>query len=67
MNTVGLDIDRVKRNVIEYWQAEAWDRPVKVNSAQRGTELGAAAGRLEVEKILGLIPGELKMAPYSFG
>jgi hypothetical protein len=46
MNTAGLDIDRIKRNVIEYWQAEAWNRPVKVISAQRGAQLGAAAGRL---------------------
>jgi len=79
MNTSGLDIDRIKQNVVEYWQSEAWNWPVKVISAGRGSALGASAGRVlavsgyvtsekfvrgrsldQVEKILGLLPGELK-------
>ena len=36
----GVHIARVKQNAIDYWN---W--PVKVISAQRGTSLGAAAGR----------------------
>jgi len=79
MNTSGLDVDRIKQNVAEYWQAEGWNWPVKVISAARGLALGASAGRVvavsgfvtsekfvrgrpldQVERILGLLPGELK-------
>jgi hypothetical protein len=79
MNTSGLDVDRIKQNVAEYWQAEGWNWPVKVISAARGLTLGASAGRVvavsgfvtsekfvrgkpldQVERILGLLPGELK-------
>jgi hypothetical protein len=79
MNTSGLDVDRIKQNVAVYWQAERWNWPVKVISAQRGLALGASAGRVvpvsgfvtsekfvrgrpldQIEKILGLLSGELK-------
>jgi hypothetical protein len=46
MNTSGLDVDRIKQNVAEYWQAEGWNWPVKVISAARGLALGASAGRV---------------------
>src|SRR4249919_3043893 len=79
MNTAGLDVNRIKQNVSEYWRAEAWNWPVKVMSAQRAATLRASMGRIvsvkgfvtsekfvrgrslqEVERILGLLPGELQ-------
>ena len=79
MDTAGLDVDRIKQHVSEYWRAEAWNWPVKVMSAQRASALRASAGRVvavkgfvtsekfvrgrspqEVERILGILPGELK-------
>jgi hypothetical protein len=45
MDTAGLDVNRIKQNVSEYWRAEAWNWPVKVMSAQRVSALGASAGR----------------------
>src|ERR1019366_7671173 len=79
MDTAGLDVDRIKQHVSEYWRAEAWNLPVKVMSAHRASALGASAGRVvavkgfvtsekfirgksleQVERILGLLPGELK-------
>jgi len=46
MDTKGLDVGRIKRNVLEYWQAESWNWPVKVISARRAGALKAAAGRV---------------------
>ena len=79
MDTAGLDLNRIKQNVSEYWHAEGWNWPVKVMSAQRASALGASPGRVvavkgfvtsekfvrgrpleQVERILGLLPGELK-------
>ena len=79
MNTNGLDVGRIKKNVGEYWIAEGWNWPVKVISSARASALGCSAGRVlpvkgyitsekfvrgrqlgEVERILGLIAGELK-------
>jgi hypothetical protein len=44
MNTEGLDVNRIKQNVLEYWNAESWNWPVKVMSAQRASALGASTG-----------------------
>jgi len=46
MNTAGLDVNRIKQNVAEYWGAEGWNWPVKIVSAQRAQLLGAALGRV---------------------
>jgi hypothetical protein len=43
MDTSGLDLDRIKHNVAEHWEAEGWSWPVKVISAERGLALGASA------------------------
>ena len=43
----GLDIARLKQNVIAYWLEDPrMNWPVKVISAQRGASLGAAAGSI---------------------
>ena len=79
MDTAGVDVNRIKQNVSEYWHAESWNWPVKVMSVQRALALGASVGQVvpvkgfvtsekfvrgssleEVERILGLLPGELK-------
>jgi hypothetical protein len=44
MNTGGLDVARIKQNISGYWQAEGWNWPVMVISAQRATAWGAAGG-----------------------
>jgi len=43
----GLDIPRIKQNVIAYWREDPrMNWPVKVISAQRGAALGAVAGQI---------------------
>jgi hypothetical protein len=43
----GIDIQKVKQNVIAYWREDPrMNWPVKVISAQRGVGLGATVGRL---------------------
>ena len=46
MDTTGFDVAKIKANVVEYWQAEGWNWPVKVMSSARGTALGLSAGRV---------------------
>lgn len=79
MNTSGLDVDKIKANVMDYWKSEGWNWPVKVISRERAQALNATLGRIiavsgyitaekfvrgrstdQLEKMLGLIPGELK-------
>ncbi len=44
---VGLDILKLKQNVIEYWLKDSrMNWPVKVVSAQRAASMGAAMGRV---------------------
>lgn len=44
---IGLDIPKVKQNVIEYWTEDSrMNWPVKVISAQRGAAFGVAFGRI---------------------
>ena len=46
-SSAGIDVDKVKQNVIAYWREDPrMNWPVKVISAQRGVGIGAAVGRL---------------------
>ncbi|MBV9504964.1 MAG: hypothetical protein JO323_08165 [Acidobacteriia bacterium] len=56
MNTAGLDVDRIKSNVIQYWAEEPWNWPVKVISASSASSMGALAGR--VVSVKGYITSE---------
>lgn len=48
--TPGLNIAKLKKNVIEYWQADTGNWPVKVVSMARGTAMNAVPGRVVLVK-----------------
>jgi hypothetical protein len=56
MDTAGVDVNRIKQNVSEYWHAESWNWPVKVMSVQRALALGASVG--QVVPVKGFVTSE---------
>jgi len=58
MDTTGLDVNRIKQNVIEYWNAERWNWPFKVISMERGLKLGLVDGSKRLASVQGYITAE---------